>query len=285
MSRLRRVLTATLLAWPLPAAAAAADVGGPDDSIAQAFGPLAAGTLYSGSFVSPTDVDYLAFDVTQPGETLHFDVANTVHGCLSVDLTGCPVYATLIDGQGLQLGGEGSSAGTGPVTEDAATDVIDWTFDATGVYYVAVDSGGDLPTFTVQYRVAGPGGGGRGGGGAGAGTGKPGRAPGGPGSRSGRPIALLRVSFARHGAVLRAQLKIGRALRSLTVRLEQAGRAVAVAQVGAVAAGRRTVTLRLDAATRRALARSGRPLRLSVGAVPVVGETQTIRRPVHLPRR
>ncbi|MCA1682853.1 MAG: hypothetical protein LC685_02485 [Actinobacteria bacterium] len=278
MSRVRRVLTATLVAWLLAAAAASADVGGPDDSIAQAFGPLAAGTLYSGSFVSPTDVDYLAFEVTQPGQTLHFDVANTVHGCLSAALTGCPVYATLIDGQGLQLGGEGSSAGTGPVTE-GATDVIDWTFDATGVFYVAVDSDGDLPTYTVQYRVAGPGGG------TGAGTGTTGSGPVPPGSGPGRPIALLRVSFGRHGAVLRAQLKIGRALHSLTVRLEQAGRAVAVAQVGAVAAGRRTVALRLDAATRRALARTGRPLRLSVGAVPVVGKTQTLRRPVHLPRR
>ncbi|MCA1696436.1 MAG: hypothetical protein LC749_17900, partial [Actinobacteria bacterium] len=177
----------------LPASAALADVGAPDDSIAQAFGPLAAGTLYSGSFVSPTDVDYLAFGVTQPGETLHFDVANTVHGCLSAAVTGCPVYATLIDGQGLQLGGEGSSAGTGPLTEDAATGVIDWTFDAAGVYYVAVDSDGDLPTYTVQYRVVGAGAGAGAGGGKGAGTGTTGSGPVPPSPGPGRPIALLHV--------------------------------------------------------------------------------------------
>jgi len=157
MSGLRRLLAVTLVAGLLPVAAARADIGGPDESTNQAFGPLVADTTYNGSFQSPMDIDYLAFDVARPGESLHFDVANTVRGCTSANLTGCPVYATLIDGQGRQLGGEGSSAGTGPISEYSSSDIIAWTFDAAGRYYVAMDSDGDNPTYSLRYRVVAPG--------------------------------------------------------------------------------------------------------------------------------
>jgi hypothetical protein len=305
VSRLRRILTATLVVATLPVAGASADVAGPDDSIAEAFGPLAADTLYSGRFKSETDVDYLSFDVARAGQTLHFDVANTVRNCASVNLTGCPLYATLLDGEGRQLGGEGSSAGTGAVTEDASRDAIDWTFDAPGRYFVAMDSDGDRPTYGLQYRVVAPAAGGApgttgpppaatgpppaagGSGQPGAGaTAPPASAPG-TGSPAPQPIASLRVPRRQRGPVLRVRLDVGRPLRGLTVRLEGTrARTVALRRLRSVGAGKRTVTLRLDAVTRRALSRRGRlALRLRIVATPVSGAPQTARRSVLFVRR
>lgn len=308
MSGLRRAPSAALVAVLLPVAAARADVAGPDDGIGQAFGPLVADTLYSGRFKSETDVDYLAFDVARAGRSLHFDVANTVRGCTSVNLTGCPLYATLIDGEGRQLGGEGSSAGTGSVTEDASDDVIDWTFEAAGRYYVAMDSDGDRPTYSLQYRVVTPSAGGPTGDGTmpargappgaggtaengGSGEGSTGGDPAAPGSGAGtstrRAIVSLRVAPRQRGAILRVRLNVGRALRGLSFRLGDAGaRTVAVRRLGAVGSGRRTVTLRLDASARKALARRGRlAARLRVVAMPVSGASQTVRRSVSFVRR
>lgn len=291
MSTMRRVLTAAIVAAALPLAPAAADVAGPDDSIGQAFGPLAAGTSYSGRFRTPADVDYLAFDVARAGQTLRFDVANTVRDCSSPNLTGCPLYATLIDGEGRQLGGEGSSAGTGQVTEYSPLDGIDWTFEAAGRHYLAMDSDGDLPTYALRYHeVAQPAGGA-------PGTGSGAGAEGGVGSPSAAdppvtpPIASLRVAPRQRGAVVSARLRIGRPLRTLTVRLERAGSrraspALAVQRVTAPGPGRRTVRLRLNAVARRALAARGRlAVRLRVVAVPVTGSAQTLLRAVRVVRR
>src|SRR5436305_11757342 len=97
-----RARTFVLLAmvWALAAmpAVARADVFGPDESIAGAGGPVQPGVSYSGAFSNPDDVDYLAFDVTQPGQTLHFDVVNTLTGCSNPDDDFCPMWGTLIDG-------------------------------------------------------------------------------------------------------------------------------------------------------------------------------------------
>jgi len=291
MSTMRRVLTAAIVAAALPLAPAAADVAGPDDSIGQAFGPLAAGTSYSGRFRTPADVDYLAFDVARAGQTLHFDVANTVRDCSSPDLTGCPLYATLIDGEGRQLGGEGSSAGTGQVTEYSPLDGIDWTFEAAGRHYLVMDSDGDLPTYALRYHeLAQPAG-------SSPGAGSGAVAEGGAGSPSAAdppvtpPIASLRVAPRQRGAVVSARLRIGRPLRTLTVRLERAGSrraspALAVQRVTAPGPGRRTIRLRLNAVARRALAARGRlAVRLRVVAVPVTGSAQTLLRAVRVVRR
>jgi len=295
MSTIRRVLTAAIVAaaLPLAPAPAAADVAGPDDSIGQAFGPLAADTSYSGRFRTPADVDYLAFDVARAGQTLHFDVANTVRDCSSPDLTGCPLYATLIDGEGRQLGGEGSSAGTGQVTEYSPLDGIDWTFGAAGRHYLVMDSDGDLPTYALRYHEPAQPAGSSPGTGSGAGAG----AEGGAGSPTAAdppvtpPIASLRVAPRQRGAVVSARLRIGRPLRTLTVRLERAGSrraspALAVQRVTAPGPGRRTVRLRLNAVARRALAARGRlAVRLRVVAVPVTGSAQTLLRAVRVVRR
>lgn len=189
---------------------AAADVFGPDESIQAAGGPLAAGTVYSGTFVSAQDIDYLSFEVPQP-ETLRFDVANTLTSCRPYMIQpapgepapyiepypACPLWATLIDEAGQQLGGEGSAAGTGRV-EYHSYEEVEWTFSAPGRYYVVLESdycGGheaecQLPSFTISYNVVPPVvSGGGGGGSEGKGTGGTGGsggsgAGGGSGSKS-----------------------------------------------------------------------------------------------------
>lgn len=310
MSAARRLLGLSAAFALLGAAPAAADLGGPDDSIATAYGPLVPGMTYEGAFVSETDVDYLAFDVTSPGQTLRFDVRNTVSPCLSPDLTGCPVYATLLDASGTQLGGEGSGAGTGPVTDDAPEETVDWTFPEPGRFYVAMDSGGDDPTYAISYAVVPPapatpaGGGGGGGGGSGAGGTTTGTGNAGAGSGSGpaptpgpvvadaktRVRALLgavSAAPAPGAPAVRVRVTVRRPLAALRVRVrDEAGRTIAQALRADVAPATFTVRLPLGAATRRALTRRGRlTLGVSVTATPVGGAPATARRSVRLRAR
>ncbi len=270
MSKLHWLPAAAIVAALLPAAFATADVAGPDDSIADAFGPLVAGITYSGQFKSPGDVDYLAFDVEKAGQEVHFDVVNTVSGCTSPNMTGCPIYATLITGAAQQVGGEGSSAGTAAVPE-GATDVIDWKFDAPGRYFVAMDSDDDGPTYTIRLRPPTTS--------ATTTTARP------------APIVSFRVTTPQRTTTVRARLNVGRALRRLTVRLERAGASrtaapLAVVRLAPVAGGRRTISLRLDARARADLQRrASLALRVRLVAVPDGGATLVLQRPVRVTRR
>ena len=139
------------------ASAAKADIigAGPDETIAQAYGPLTPGVNYSGAFSNPNDVDYLAFAVASAGESLQFTVSNTLQSCNSPDDDYCPLYATLMDQTNQQVGGDSSSAGTVATFDD--TETIDWTFAAPGTYYVLMESNGNLadgqPTYTVSFTV------------------------------------------------------------------------------------------------------------------------------------
>jgi hypothetical protein len=153
--RASALLAAACAVLALGAPPAAADVFGPDESIAQAGGPLQPQTTYTGAFGSPDDIDYVSFDVTQPGQTLHFDVVNTLRGCSSPDNDNCPMWATLMDGNDQQVGGARSSAGTGEV-DYASSDGIDWTFATSGRYYVLLESSGDMPTFQLAFHVVPP---------------------------------------------------------------------------------------------------------------------------------
>jgi hypothetical protein len=292
MTRLRWALAAALVAATVPLAAAVAD----GDSIATALGPLAPGAIYSGAFETADETEYVAFDV-QAGQTLHFDVADTVQRCTSIYFNGCPIYATLVDAGGNQLGGEGSSAGTGALSTYWPAEAIDWTFDAGGRYYVAVDSDGDLPTYALGYRVVPPGapaGTGTGpgtqtgtGGGAGTGAGT------GPGTGGGAksdlpPIASVGMRARQRGTVVRARVNIGRRLTKLTLRLERLGSKgtappLGATRIGRVVVGRHTVAVRLDAKVRRELRRRGRlSLRLRIVADPASGATQSVVRRVTL---
>ncbi len=181
--RLVWVLVCAVALWGLVSAPLArADVFGADESVEQANAQptLQAQTTYSGAFSAPQDIDYLAFDVPQP-ETLRFDIANTLTKCSPFVFpseptlereSGCPMWGSLIEANGQQLGGEGSGAGTGPV-EYAAYEEIEWSFAAPGRYYLVLESNyyGDLPTFQISYSVVPPGSGTGSGGSGGSGGG------------------------------------------------------------------------------------------------------------------
>ena len=258
-----RLLLAFLAALAC-AAPAVADVSGPDDSLATAYGPMQPGVTVAGTFNSPTDVDYLSFVVNSPNTAVHFDIANTATSCSSPDgPAGCAVWGTLIDSNQQQLGGEGSSAGTAEV-DAGRHDVIDWTIATPGTYYLAMDSGGSLPSY--RARLAPP---------------KP----------TGPVITSLSASSIRHGSAVRARLRAGRPLRSVRATLSTLlhGHRVTIGRLsrGKTAQGSTTLTIKVTKAGRNALARSPRhrlAVRLTVTAKPFVGTTANVRRAVTLHR-
>jgi hypothetical protein len=255
----RRHLILCALGALLVGAPASADVSGPDDSLAQAY-PLQPGVTVSGTFNSPTDVDYLSFSVTAPNTAVHFTVTNTTPSCSSPDgPAGCAVWGTLIDGQQQQLGGEGSSAGTDEV-DAGKSDVIDWTVATPGTYYLAMDSGGSQPSYKVRL------------------------------SPQATAITLLAARSVRHGAAVRATVKAGQALRALKARLTltRHGRTITIGRASrSVSAGRATLTVAVNRTGRKALARAAHHrlrVRLTLTAVPAAGPTATVRRSLTLHR-
>jgi hypothetical protein len=271
---------------------AMADISGLNNSIANAYGPLQPATAYLGAFDSPDDVEYASFSVEEAGESVHFDVENTVANCQSVYQNGCPMYATLITGAGLQVGGEGSSAGTGPV-DAGMSDVIDWTFEAGGTYYVAFDSSGDLPTYQITYAASLPSttGGSTTSGGStttggsttsDSGTTSSGSTTSDSGTTSsgstmsgaGAAVSSLRVSSREQGPFATARFLVGRPLRSvrLTLTLARGGAALGERRLRDVAPGVRVLEVRLDGAAVKALvSRGALRLRLALVAAPTVG--------------
>jgi hypothetical protein len=183
----------------LLAAGARADIAGagPDETIQQAYGPLSPSVTYSGAFSNPDDVDYLAVKVTTAGQSFHFTVSNTTPSCVSPDDDYCPVYATLMDQQNQQVGGDNSDAGTIATVADSET--IDWTFAQPGTYYVLMESNGNLapgePRYTVSFTTSG--GSGMGGGGS-SGTGGGGSSGTGGGGSSSTGGSGSTVKVARH---------------------------------------------------------------------------------------
>jgi len=254
----RRHLILCVLGALAFAAPAPADVVGPDDSLPQAYGPLQPGVSVSGKFTRPDDVDYLKFNVTAPNTAVHFTVTNTVGSCDSPDgPIGCAIWGTLIDGAQQQLGGEGSSAGTGQVNA-GKSDVIDWTIAAPGTYYLAMDSGGALPSYRVRLDPPKP---------------------------TGPPIASLSARSIRHGLAVRATVKAGRPLRSLKAKLTltRNGTPVALgrASVSNVKKGTKTLTITVNRTGRQALAGDANHrlrVRLRVTAVPAVGRPASAQR-------
>lgn len=247
-------------------APALANVSGPDDSLPQAYGPLQPGVDVSGAFTRPDDVDYLSFIVTAPHTAVHFDVTNTVGRCGSPDgAIGCAVFGTLIDGQQHQLGGEGSSAGTGEV-DAGGRDVIDWVIADPGTYYLAMDSGGFLPTYRVRLAPPTP-------------------------AVTGPVIVSLAARSALNGRAVRTTVQAGRALRSLTAKLSflRHGKRVALGHTthSNVAKGSATLKVAVNRIGQRALALDADHrlrVRLSVNALPVVGNAASAQRSLTLHR-
>jgi hypothetical protein len=253
------LLCATALA---PAARAEVNGFGPDESIAGAAGPLVPATPYVGAFASASDIDYLYFEVPQ-AETLRFDFENTLSRCqpywieeageprLYEPLPSCPLWGTLLEAGGQQLGGEGSGAGTGPV-EYHSYEEVEWAFPTPGRYYIVLESeycGGhpkecELPTFKLSYAVVPAGGGGTGGGGTGGsgGTtgsggstgagGKTGAGAGqGTGSKGGEPKSGEVGVFEGHPSGSFAVSGSRSLIESLTLSKRQRGRRVTVTVV------------------------------------------------------
>ncbi len=242
------VLAVVALALAWAAGPARADVSGlgPGDSLGAPAGPMQMGVEYSGAFTRPDDLDHVLFSVANPGSTLQFVVTNTYGGCDHNNY--CPIWGTLLDTAGGQLGGEGSGAGTGPVG-DQTSDSIVWNFPEAGNYVLVLEGNGDLATYRFRADVtnAGPGGGGGGGG----------AAPPAP--------QITRMHTARHqrGSTVRARLTLRPGASRVTARLVADGRrfgrsrAVRVGYLRRGSLGPGAVSLRvpLFARVRRALAR------------------------------
>jgi hypothetical protein len=253
---------------------AIADVAGPDDSLGTAYGPIQAGSPVDGAFTPSETVDYIKFVVDTSGESLHFSVQNTTGSCTSTSELPCPVWGTLLDGNAQQLGGEGSTAGTGEVDQGAG-DVIDWTFDQPGTYYLAMDSAGDNPSYAVQYVVV--------------------PAPSGtPAPSTGllpRALEGLTVSSPQRGVVVRARVRIGRPLKRLDARLlVRRGPSATLTTIGHTVAhdepaGHVTLAIALTRSGRAMLARSHHlRLELQISAIPQTGAMAQLLRNIVLNR-
>jgi hypothetical protein len=221
------------------ATAATADIvgAGPDETIQQAYGPLAQSVNYSGAFTGPNDSDYLAFNVASPGESLHFTVSNTMQRCNSPDKDSCPLYATLMDQTNHQVGGDNSSAGTIATVND--TETIDWTFAQAGTYYLLMESNGNLPAGQPTYTVRI-----------------------GPPPPSGPVVKSITVRRHQHGFSVRSVVVLGQpaaSLRMTVLALAANGRRtfVATSALHSVAAGTYRPSIRLPAFWRQRLVRRG----------------------------
>lgn len=238
-------MVALALAWS--AGPAWADVSGlgPGDSLGDPAGPMQMGVEYSGAFKSDNDLDHVLFSVANPGSTLQFVVTNTYGGCNPNNY--CPIWGTLLDTAGGQLGGEGSGAGTGPVGPQTSDSIV-WTFPAAGNYVLVLEGNGDPATYRFRGDVTNAG---AGGGGGGSGT-----APSTP------QITRLHTAGHQRGTAVRARLTLRPAASRVTARLVADGRrfgrsrAVRVGYLRRGSLGPGVVSLRvpLFARVRRALA-------------------------------
>jgi hypothetical protein len=241
---------ALTLAWT--AAPARADVSGlgRGDSLDDPAGPMQTGVQYSGAFKSSDDIDYVLFSVATPGTTMRFIVINTYGGCATDNY--CPIWGTLLDTAGRQLGGEGSQAGTGPVGPGTSDSIV-WTFPSAGNYILALEGDGDRATYQFRADEVPAGG---------AGGGSPGN--GGLSAPPPPPITRLRAVWRQRGPAAVGRLTLRPAASSVHVDLladgRRFGRSSGPVRVGYLARGRLgpgAVSLRvpLFAHVRRAMAR------------------------------
>lgn len=243
--------------------------GQPDETIQQAY-PIAPGHMYSGAFddTNYEDADYLAFTVTSANQTFQFTVANTTQTCNDPNDAGCPVYATLMDSNNQQVGGDTSDAGT--IATNGDTEVLSWTFTTPGTYYLLMESDSDLTPGNPSYTVAlaAPPAGGLGG--------SPGPAP--PLVRS------LTVPPRQHGAGVRARVVLGQSHVRLNASLV-AGHHTVVARLArqGLGPGAHRLVLRLPHAYQMRLKRKHHlSLVLKLAATSASGQRDSLSRRVTL---
>jgi hypothetical protein len=132
-----------------------ADYQGPDENMSQAFGPLKGNFTYAAQLNGANDVDWYFFYVPTAGDHLHWAVNNTTPtgSCVPPGVNECNMYATLIDQNGKQVGGDNSSAGTAAVPA-GGSDKIDWTFAEPGKYFLLIQQDGDGPSYSFNITPA-----------------------------------------------------------------------------------------------------------------------------------
>jgi hypothetical protein len=241
------------------------------------------GFTYQGAFEPDTvagyhDLDYLAFTVTNPGETLEFTVQNTTQGVDPNRYEWCPVYASILNGANILV-----ANGAGTVATYQDTEVFDWTFASAGTYYLVMESNGDMPagdpTYAVSYAVVAPG--------AAAGSGTPGSAGANPGQPAPKRLPLvrsLRVLEKQHGRSVTATIRLGmRSSLMASLFLPGVSRPVTVTRAS-LKAGRHKLVLRLPSLDWGVVKRSGLSLALRISVRGAAGASATYARPVTLSR-
>ena len=257
---MRRVLARAslglLCALSLGAATAQADLFGPDDTFATAQGPLNFSTPYSGRLKSAEDLDYEFFNVPKAGQALRITVRNTF-SCpgKGKDKTPCPLYATLLDRNEKQVGGEGSSAGTGAV-DAGTTQYINWTFAEAGRYVIVSESGSNPVSYSLRLDPV----------------------------ASGPVFKSVRVPSGQRGTAVRGRVTFGRAIDRLRADvIGPGGRLFGRVTRRGLAARGYSLKVALNSRGRAALAASDR-LRVVLRLVgkPETGATKTSSRRVTL---
>jgi hypothetical protein len=233
------------------ASAALAHLDGNANSTVDTASPISLGTTYSGQFVGADDVDHYAFTTAKTGVVVRVTVRNTFGACPKGYV--CPIWGTLVDSAGRQLGGEGSGAGTGPVNA-GDTESFNWTLGGPARYVLAMDSDGDQPNYQIQVDEL----------------------PSGSGGGSSNLFGSLGAARKQRGTVVRGSLagvRAGATVRAVVTMTDNGKAVVAGAQTQRnVKGGAVKVAVPLRSAARSALADQGRlalklTVRVSFGGV------------------
>jgi hypothetical protein len=277
---LKRAVPAALVLALAITASAAGEVGPgniPAGSIQTAY-PTQPNTTYTGAFQPDTatyhDLDYLAVNVTNPGETLEFMLQNTSRCIPPGEYEWCPVYLSILNQANTLV-----ADGAGTIATYGDTEWLDWSFSTPGTYYLVMESNGDEPpgnpTYAVSYRVVSPGSPVAGGNPPGAGPAPPSTAP---------LVRGLRVAPRQHGGTVIARLKLGqRASVRAVLTLRGRHRSIVILKRGSAPPGTMRLALRLPPSYRKALT-YGLSLRLSISVHGASGARATFNSGVFLNR-
>ena len=211
------------------------------------------GTTYAGAFQPDTatyhDLDYLAFTVQNPGETVEFTLQNTSLCRPPGIYEYCPVYLSLLNQSNVLI-----ADGAGTIATYNDTEWFDWTFQAPGTYYMVMESNGDEPpgnpTYAVSYKVVSPGS---------PSSGPPGGNPGSKPPPQGRArkaplVRSLRVASKQHGQTVRALLRLGRrGSVHATLKLSGSPRSIVTLRQRSLGPGSHKLSLRMPSSYGKAL--------------------------------
>jgi hypothetical protein len=261
MRRLVAVLAVAAAAVPAASSLAA---GG--DTRAQATGPLHGDVDYAGTLKQGDDQDWYFFYVPAAGGHLHWTVTNTTpkSQCVPPGVNGCHIYATLVDDNGKQVGGENSAAGISGANPGEMQD-IDWTFDAPGRYYLAFNEDGDGGSYSFKVTPA---------------SGLADSLPSGTGTQPSTPLRIGATPLARG---VRVRVTVAAAGSTVRAKLSRAGRTAGSRTLHNAGARKHVFTVALTRSTLATLRRRHRlALKLAVTVTAPSGAVQRASRTVNL---